>query len=231
MSVVDTRRAGRPRDPELEQRAHQAARTVYAERGWSGFTLDEVARRSGIGKGSLYLRWPSKEALLVDAVRSRIRFIAGIDTGELRADLIEFATSWLAHESTDDGSLARQLSADAHRVPKLADTLAGDPYPEHLRATRAIIRRGIERGELPPQTSVALVADLIAGAVSNHVTATPPHLRERAKAESAAYIAALVDTIIAGARATAGRGRDSAGRAPSTAGGPARGRQDAARSG
>ncbi|MBF6082171.1 TetR/AcrR family transcriptional regulator [Nocardia cyriacigeorgica] len=201
--MVETRRAGRPRDPELEHRAHQAARAVYAERGWSGYTLDEVARRSGIGKGSLYLRWSSKEELLVEAVRARIRFIADIDTGDLRSDLIEFATSWMAHESTDDGSLARQLSADAHRVAKLREAFAGDPYPEHLRATRAIIRRGIERAELPPKTSVALVADLIAGAVSNHVTVTPPHLRERASAESAGYIVALVDTIIAGVRATA----------------------------
>ncbi|MEY8038382.1 TetR/AcrR family transcriptional regulator [Saccharopolyspora cebuensis] len=201
--MAETRRVGRPRDPELERRAHLAARSVYAERGWNGFTLDEVARRSGVGKGSLYLRWPSKADLLVEAVRARTRFIAEIDTGELRSDLIEFATRWMAYLRSDDGKLVGRLSVDAHRVPQLKDVLAGDPYPEHIRATRAIVRRGIDRGELPPGTSVALVADLVAGGVTNHVGATPPHLREQAGAESAEYVAALVDAVVAGVRATA----------------------------
>ncbi len=201
--VAKAQRAGRPRDPAVDTRALAAARAVYAERGWSGFSLDEVARRSGIGKGSLYLRWPNKAALLVAAVRERTRFIAEIDTGELRADLVEFARGWLEYLGADEGALTSRLGVDAQFSPELAESLADDPYPEHIRATRAIVRRGIERGELPARASVALIADLIAGAVSNHVRATPDHLRGQVWAESAAYVTELVDTVLAGVRARA----------------------------
>ncbi|MBE9374608.1 TetR/AcrR family transcriptional regulator [Saccharopolyspora sp. HNM0983] len=196
-----TQRAGRPRDPAVEDRARRAARAVYAERGWSGFTLDEVARRSGIGKGSLYLRWPDKAALLVEAVRERTRFIAEIDTGALRSDLIEFATGWLEYMTTDDGVLTYRLNVDSRFVPEVWEALADDPYPEHVRATRAMVRRGIARGELPQDASVALIADLVAGAVSNHVRATPQYLQGRVRARSAEYVAHLVDTVLAGVAA------------------------------
>lgn len=198
MGVVKSQRAGRPRDPEVEPRALRAARAIYAARGWSGFSLDEVARRSGIGKGSLYLRWPDKAALLLDAVRERVGFIAEIDTGELRADLLELARGWRDYLRTEEGALVFRLNVDARFSPELAAAMADDPYPEHARATRAIIRRGIERGELPATTSVALVADLIAGAVTNHVHTTPPDLLD---AESPDYVNALVDTILLGVRA------------------------------
>lgn len=187
----------------MEDRARSAARAVYAERGWGGFTLDEVARRAGVGKGSLYLRWPNKSALLVEAVRERARFISEIDTGDLRSDLVEFATGWMDHMATADGALTLHLTVDAHRFPVLREALADIPYPEHVRATRAIIRRGIERGDLPAGTSIALVADLVAGGVANHVRATPQHLRERTRSDTTAYVTALVDTVLAGVRALA----------------------------
>lgn len=198
--MTTAKRAGRPRDPEVEERALEAARAVYAERGWSGFTLDDVARRSGIGKSSLYLRWPSKATLLVEAIRSRTGFISDIDTGELRSDLVQFATAWLEHMSSDEGALTARLAVDARFSPELREAVAEDPYPEHVRATRAIVRRGIERGELPEGTSVAIIADLVAGAASNHARNVPQHLRERARETAGDYIDALIDTVLAGAR-------------------------------
>ncbi|GAA2349625.1 TetR/AcrR family transcriptional regulator [Saccharopolyspora halophila] len=198
-NVAKAQRAGRPRDPELEPRALRAARGVYAARGWSGFSLDEVARRSGIGKGSLYLRWPDKASLLITAVRERVGFIAEIDTGELRADLLEFARGWRDYLRTEEGALILRLNVDAQFFPDLAAAMADDPYPEHIRATRAIVHRGIARGELPETTSVALVADLVAGAVTNHVNTTPPALLGT---ESPDYVDRLVDTALTGIRET-----------------------------
>lgn len=193
--VAKAQRSGRPRDPGVEQRALCAARAVYAERGWSGFSLDEVARRSGIGKGSLYLRWPDKAALLVAAVRERAAFISEIDTGSLRQDLLEFARGWRDYLRTDEGALIFRLGVDATFSPQLAQAFAEDPYPEHIRATRAIVRRGISRGELPAHTSVALVADLVAGAVTNHVHTTPAHLLD---SQNPDYVDDLVDVVLAG---------------------------------
>lgn len=62
-------RRGRPRDPLLDDRALQATLDVFGEKGWTGLTYDEVAARAKVGKSSLYLRWPTKERLLADALR------------------------------------------------------------------------------------------------------------------------------------------------------------------
>ncbi|QZN85935.1 TetR/AcrR family transcriptional regulator [Cellulomonas sp. C5510] len=65
----DQRPPGRPRSPDLEQRALAAVLDVFAEKGWTGLSIAEVAARARVGKSSLYLRWPNKTALLADALR------------------------------------------------------------------------------------------------------------------------------------------------------------------
>ncbi|HEY8720122.1 helix-turn-helix domain-containing protein, partial [Pengzhenrongella sp.] len=63
------RTRGRPRDPQLEDRALAATLEVFGETGWVGLTIDEVAARSRVGKSSIYLRWKDKETLLAAALR------------------------------------------------------------------------------------------------------------------------------------------------------------------
>jgi AcrR family transcriptional regulator len=63
----EVRGPGRPRDPNLESRVFAAVRTIYAEAGWSGFSFDAVARSAGVGKAPLYLRWKTKEDLLLSS--------------------------------------------------------------------------------------------------------------------------------------------------------------------
>ena len=79
---------GRPRDPAVDRRIAQAALDLFADAGWAGFAMEAVARRAGVGKASLYLRWNSKEALLTDAVTWRLARVADVDTGTLRGDLV-----------------------------------------------------------------------------------------------------------------------------------------------
>ena len=86
---------GRPRDPGVDRRIARAALDLFADAGWAGFAMEAVARRAGVGKASLYLRWNSKEALLTDAVTWRLARVADVDTGTLRGDLVELATQML----------------------------------------------------------------------------------------------------------------------------------------
>jgi AcrR family transcriptional regulator len=59
-------RARKPEDKELRRRAILAgARALYAERGWAGFAMADVAAKAGLVKGTLYLYWPTKEELLL----------------------------------------------------------------------------------------------------------------------------------------------------------------------
>ena len=61
-------RRGRPRDPSRDRALLQSARQVIAERGVAGATMDDIARRAGCGKDTLYRRWSSKEQLTVDLI-------------------------------------------------------------------------------------------------------------------------------------------------------------------
>jgi AcrR family transcriptional regulator len=209
------RRLGRPRDPDIEARAFAAAREVYQERGWSGFAMEQVTRRSGLGKGSLYLRWPDRAALLVDAVRDTASFITTIDTGSMREDLIQFGRRYLDFVRSDDWALMRRLAIDARYHPEVRSALQRDSYPSFIRATRAIVRRGRERGEIPPSTPTALIADLVAGAVTNHATSTAfvPAEVLGDRFDPDRYVTQIVDTVLAGVRAmaagTAGPADDS----------------------
>ena len=80
-STGEPRRSrGRPRTPGAEKRIIDAALEEYGEHGWSGFTMDGVARRAGVGKSTVYLRWQDKDTLLTDAVSSRSDDLGDVDT-------------------------------------------------------------------------------------------------------------------------------------------------------
>src|SRR5690348_1471444 len=110
---------GRPRDPEVDRRIAQAALDLFGEAGWAGFAMEAVARRAGVGKASLYLRWNSKEALLSDALTWLAR-IADADTGTLRGDLVELATQMLDIYAGDTSRVSLRLELEAAAIPGVA---------------------------------------------------------------------------------------------------------------
>jgi AcrR family transcriptional regulator len=192
---------GRPRDPAVDKRALGAARDLLAERGYAALTYDEVARRAGVGKSSLYLRWPNKAVLVVAAVDAGLGDFSDIDTGTLRADLRELATRLLDAYWSGAGVAAFRLRADARHEPELQRAIDAVRYKDSVRESRTLIRRGLRRGELPEHVSPTLIGDLIVGSILVHVMATPVHLTDTVRRRSAEYLDTLVDTILAGAAA------------------------------
>ena len=63
-------RGGRPRDENLERRILAAVTAVLAECGYEGVTFEEVARRSGAAKATLYRRWKSKREMVIAALKA-----------------------------------------------------------------------------------------------------------------------------------------------------------------
>lgn len=56
---------GRPRDPQVDAAILAASLDVLADRGFARFTMEEVATKAGVGKASIYRRFPDKDALIV----------------------------------------------------------------------------------------------------------------------------------------------------------------------
>lgn len=162
--VGPRRSPGRPRDPAVEARIADAALEEYAERGWSGFTIDGVARRAGVGKSTIYLRWDSKDALLTHAVDSRSSGIEAVDTGTLRGDLEELAANLLRHYLDPIGWATLRIAVD--------EGGGGDPTrpmaatTTHRDAARAVVDRAIARGEVGADVPVDSLIGCVYGSIT-----------------------------------------------------------------
>ncbi|WP_067650579.1 TetR/AcrR family transcriptional regulator [Nocardia harenae] len=188
--------SGRPRDPDVDRRVYDAAMAVFGEVGWAGFSMVAVARRAGAGKASVYLRWPNKTDLLIDAVRARVALVTDPEFDDVRTELLSLTRQMLAIYLPDGGRAALRLSLEAHLVPGLAEHYR-EVSGSQVIAVRAIVRRAIDRGELPPETSVTLLLDALCGAAMMHAQAAPPQLRERQLAAADSYAEQLVDFVLA----------------------------------
>jgi AcrR family transcriptional regulator len=186
---------GRPRDPGVDRRIAQAALDVFADAGWAGFSMETVARRAGVGKASLYLRWNSKETLLTDAVTMRLARVADVDTGTLVGDLVELADQMLEIYAGDTGRAALRLSLEAAAIPGVAEHYE-DMRLAQTRAARAIVRRGIARGELPAATSVTLLLDTLIGGAMMHAITTPADKRAALAGDTRRHARRLVDFLL-----------------------------------
>ncbi len=194
--------AGRPRDPDVDRRVADAAITVFGEAGWAGFSVEAVAKRASVGKASIYLRWQTKEALLVEALRLRVGIIDEVDTGTLREDLVKLAGQILDLYLGDAGRAAQRLGLEGDLIPGLADRLTALRTSQVL-AARAIVRRGIDRGEIPEDTSITLLLDTLVGGATTHVQSTPKDRRGALRADAARHAEQLVDFLLSAVHARA----------------------------
>jgi AcrR family transcriptional regulator len=186
---------GRPRDPDVDRRIAQAALDLFGDAGWAGFAMEAVARRAGVGKASLYLRWSSKEALLVDALSLRMARVTDVDTGTLRGDLTELAVQMLDLYAGPASRAALRLSLEACAISGVAEHYK-DGQRSQVLAARAIVRRGIERGELARDTPVTLLLDTLAGGAMMHALTTPADHRASLTRDIRTHAEALVSFLL-----------------------------------
>ncbi|GAB3883051.1 TetR/AcrR family transcriptional regulator [Kibdelosporangium lantanae] len=155
------RRRGAARTDELLQ----ATLDLAAEAGYAGLNIEAVARRAEVGKHTIYRRWPSKAALLLDAL-SRVwtTDLDYHDTGDVRADLREqFLRSAPTLASPPIGPVYRALIAEAQSDPDLRATL-------HERFLRTVETRTLDRitraqhtGELVADADLEFAAEVLCG--------------------------------------------------------------------
>ena len=186
---------GRPRDPEVDRRIARAALDVFGDAGWAGFAMEVVARRAGVGKASLYLRWSSKEALLADALTAGLPEVSDVDTGTLHGDLVELATQMLDVYAGPSSRAALRLSLEAPSIPGVAEHYDATRTAQ-IRAARAIVRRGVDRGELPSSVSITLLLDTLIGGAMMHALTTPPDRRAALTEDTPAHARRLVDFLL-----------------------------------
>lgn len=152
---------GARRSPESADAILEAAEAVLIENGYSGFSIEAVARRARAGKPTIYRWWPSKTALLLEVYQRQKRDITYSDTGNIEEDLFIFARSLFAQwRETPAGNIFRSLIAEAQQDPAAAEALA--TYSAGRRAhTGKLIERAKARGEVAADVDPSQVADMV----------------------------------------------------------------------
>jgi AcrR family transcriptional regulator len=160
------RRMGRPREARADRAIRTAALELMAEHGVPALRVDDVARRAGVGKATIYRRYRSKDELVTVAVGALVdERIEVPDTGSPREDLLVLMRE--AVELYGGGTLAARLMPsiveEISRNGELA-AIARDRFLTGRRAAlRVVFERGIERGDLRRDLDVDFALDVLAG--------------------------------------------------------------------
>jgi AcrR family transcriptional regulator len=161
-----SRRPGRPRSEQAEQAIIEATLDVFAEKGFEGVCVELVAARAGVGKATIYRRWPNKEELLLAAFASLKSPFPEPKGVSVRDDLLAMVEVMCADKA--DPRKARRyalLHGEGDKYPRLMARYKETVVQPRRDAMRAVIRRGIETGELRPETDVEIAMLSLTGAI------------------------------------------------------------------
>jgi AcrR family transcriptional regulator len=193
--VAEPPRRGRPRSEKAQKAILEAAIELLLEQGLHAMSMDDVAKRAGVSKATIYRWWPSKEVLAVDALATEWAPhlpAAERDTGTLRGDLLARFRPWLRQLNQKPyGRVIAGLVAEAQ-----TDTEFAELYREHFvqprrDATRPLLLRAIDRGEIAPDTDLEATLDLLYGPIYHRLLHGHAPLNDR-------FVRQVVDTVIAG---------------------------------
>ncbi|WP_307787293.1 MULTISPECIES: TetR/AcrR family transcriptional regulator [Streptomyces] len=165
---VDTKghrqHTGRRRNEAARQAILDAALDLLADADGAPVSVETIARAAGVGKQTLYRWWPSKGAVLLEALTDRAaQEVPAPDTGTLRGDLRALAVATFeAAQYPPTAPALRTLVREAARDPHLAELMR--KFTESRRAAvHEILERGRQRGELPADRDPELLVDQFYG--------------------------------------------------------------------
>jgi AcrR family transcriptional regulator len=158
---------GRPRDPSTDARITTAAAELLLERGFDKTTVDEVAARAGVGKATVYRRWPSKEDLAVSAMAELYDAeFPEPDTGSIRTDLAESYRAVLAFVNSPEGATFLRMSiAESVRDDRIS-ALYRESTLRREAQSRVTFERAIARGEVRPDVDIDSAVQWLGGMIT-----------------------------------------------------------------
>jgi AcrR family transcriptional regulator len=134
---------------DREAELFAAVLDLLREVGYDRLTMDAVSARAHVSKATIYRHWPGKAELVVDALRQQhFDRVEVVDTGSLRGDLIAMLRQ-VADMCFADSSVLAAIGFAMQSNPELAEIVRTQVLPQGRCNDDTMIRRAIERGELP----------------------------------------------------------------------------------
>jgi AcrR family transcriptional regulator len=160
--VDEARRApGRPRSARADEAIIEAVLDLMADGTTvEALSMEAVAARAGVGKATIYRRWPNKESLIVDAIGALKGPLPELTGESIREDLLTLLRSTIKVRASRAGRIMPCLIPELQRNPELQRQYQriAEPRREHMRE---VLRRGVAEGELRADLDIEVAAALL----------------------------------------------------------------------
>lgn len=164
MTRESTHRPGRPRDAAAEQAILKAVIDLLREHGFEKLTIAEIAATAGVGKPTVYRRWPSKAELVVDAIVRLAPPIRARRSGDPYTDLRRLVRVTITELINPPlGTTVITLLAAMHTSPQLRPLVQDRLVGPRRGVVKEVIEVGIAAGRLRADTDPELMLDLLLG--------------------------------------------------------------------
>jgi AcrR family transcriptional regulator len=197
LPVPGTTQSGRRRNRQVASAVLQTAVEMLDDPriGFRGFTMQGVARSSGVSKSTLYRWWPDKAHLVLDAYRSKsARDITVPVTGDLGSDLIaHLGRIAYALKYLDSARTVADITLAAAEDERFGALYRETLLHERRQALLDLLVAGRDRGQVRPEIDLAIVVDAALGAVHHRLLLSREPI-------DGPFVAALVDFILTGIR-------------------------------
>jgi AcrR family transcriptional regulator len=192
------RRPGRPRSDKAEEAILDAVLTLFSEGAtYDSLSMEMIAAAAGVGKATIYRRWPNKEALVIGAIGRRLHpdepeAPPGESVREDLIHLLELMRNHLQDQCTGAAyTVLTQLTLSNPNVSRRYHEQVIEPRREMFRA---VLRRGVATGELRPDLDVDRAMFMLTSPV---LTAARHHVPESGPIDRS-FCAGLVDYLLTG---------------------------------
>jgi AcrR family transcriptional regulator len=157
----EARRApGRPRSARADEAIIEAVLDLMADGTTvEALSMEAVAARAGVGKATIYRRWPNKESLIVDAIGSLKGPLPELTGESIRDDLLTLLRSTVKARASRAGRIMPCLVPELQRNPELQRQYRriAEPRREQMRD---VLRRGVAEGQLRADLDIEVAAAL-----------------------------------------------------------------------
>ena len=172
LSVLTSLSNRAARAAERREAIIEAALDEFIARGFTATRLDDVAKRAGVAKGTIYLHFKDKESLFEELIRTALvpmigRLHAPPPVGaSVREAVEDFAQNFIREvANTRRGEIVRLVVAEGPRFPAVAEFYYREVVSRGLAGMRAMIELGIARGEIRQKNLARFPQILVAPAL------------------------------------------------------------------
>lgn len=179
MTEVVSVRAGRPRDQAVNRAILDAARDLIADQGYGSFSIEAVAARASVAKQSIYRRWSSRGALLIDVYMDGLESARPLPGTGFGPDFKALMGQTVQRQRAGAyANVLKGLMIEAQSDADLRELFIAKIVAPRRETLRRVLAQAKETGELPAKLDVEMMLDMTFGAVWFYMIATSEGIQD-----------------------------------------------------